>query len=985
LIRPKGEELIVDSNGNIDLGYTTVRLKRQPIEDKVPEEIIIDVAAKIYFDVESGFGMLSTQSFNLVAQPNEEAWLKSLADSTLWGGKGYIRVLDINANTARVQVYDANKRKTGISNIVKLIEGAEPKEIMLPGAPSMLENRINIKLERVSNNENSATLLIQEEIGNETLSTTKTYVKGMKLNSEWSVKQIYSEGIVLMNSDFDEVYLKYGGASEVVNPCGNFSPLEIDELTNATSTQLYCQAIEEYRSALSLSQTSGDKALFNLYIGNTYLKLNSWEKAAKYFQKCIDVGSPSEANTCKGNLATTKEIAKDNYNSIPIDNSLVVLKEINTGSKQNSIMYQTLENYGDPINTLVSGTINDYLSNETLEDEMGNRYKWIIKSINAEEVVIEQEFTWTVNRALPTEKTRTLELGKKIQVPFGTQNKFIYIDKINISESAVITVSPGTRDNYGTSHFQIHLPIEKRLWQWTPEEIDNMIESTDKTLNKLDGIIENLGNIISTWKGVCFATFATLTVKNAFFSNPARRMIETRFRADCKSNTSNEEAAIDCFKNKESEIDNLVKTSKTEEEELKNAFKDADFSDEESLKKIASKLDGINETELVNLNKYQGITGQDLYTSMYETAVFNNTKLDIKQEVATANKIGKAVNKEIDNKPVSEKERAEIERKYILNMGEGNAEKSSDALFANQDERAKEVLGEVNIITTNDGNPLQVYTKEDGTKYIINAEGEQVTVTPIMDGGKVLSSSKGDFYNSTDKTYLAGLAQGALSTNYGTVPRIYFDKDTKKPVLIPFQLKNNKDKKLGYANYIYVDEEEGRQGGYKFSIWNPGPDRLPNTKDDKGIKYSSQLHPDKRLKENEDLAREVERTYQQAVSLAGKKDGTTVEFNGIKVILQKEYQGNIGKSLNSDGVCTDSMSELDCKILFNVCDPVMCPPSRFNFGGKWDMGAQVGSVVQKGIVGSLVLGWGNGDILPICLTGIHAGLENIPSMFGGFR
>ena len=136
---------------------------------------------------------------------------------------------------------------------------------------------------------------------------------------------------------------------------------------------------------------------------------------------------------------------------------------------------------------------------------------------------------------------------------------------------------------------------------------------------------------------------------------------------------------------------------------------------------------------------------------------------------------------------------------------------------------------------------------------------------------------------------------------------------------------------------------------------------------------------------DKELAREVERTYQQAVSLAGKKDGTTVEFNGVKVILQKEYQGNIGKSLNSDGVCTDSMSELDCKILFNVCDPVMCPPSRFNFGGKWDMGAQVGSVVQKGIVGSLVLGWGNGDILPICLTGIHAGLENIHSMFGGFR
>ncbi|MDO8628303.1 MAG: hypothetical protein Q7R56_00945, partial [Nanoarchaeota archaeon] len=86
--------------------------------------------------------------------------------------------------------------------------------------------------------------------------------------------------------------------------------------------------------------------------------------------------------------------------------------------------------------------------------------------------------------------------------------------------------------------------------------------------------------------------------------------------------------------------------------------------------------------------------------------------------------------------------------------------------------------------------------------------------------------------------------------------------------------------------------------------------------------------------------------------------------------------------------CTDFMSPNNCKLLFNACDPVICPSSRCNLGGKW----QVDNVVQTGIIGSVALcapNWAlfGGDIytLPVCLTGIIAGLENIHSILESYK
>ena len=82
--------------------------------------------------------------------------------------------------------------------------------------------------------------------------------------------------------------------------------------------------------------------------------------------------------------------------------------------------------------------------------------------------------------------------------------------------------------------------------------------------------------------------------------------------------------------------------------------------------------------------------------------------------------------------------------------------------------------------------------------------------------------------------------------------------------------------------------------------------------------------------------------------------------------------------------CQDFMSPKDCNILFNVCDPVICPSSRCDFGGKYP----VQDVVQSGIIGSIALCLPNareGIYVPVCLTGVQAGLDGLLSIFGSYK
>jgi len=82
--------------------------------------------------------------------------------------------------------------------------------------------------------------------------------------------------------------------------------------------------------------------------------------------------------------------------------------------------------------------------------------------------------------------------------------------------------------------------------------------------------------------------------------------------------------------------------------------------------------------------------------------------------------------------------------------------------------------------------------------------------------------------------------------------------------------------------------------------------------------------------------------------------------------------------------CQDFMSPKDCQFMFNVCDPVICPSSRCNLGGKY----YASDVIQTGIVGGIFMclpNYKEGILIPVCLTGIHAGLDNYISILKSSR
>jgi hypothetical protein len=82
--------------------------------------------------------------------------------------------------------------------------------------------------------------------------------------------------------------------------------------------------------------------------------------------------------------------------------------------------------------------------------------------------------------------------------------------------------------------------------------------------------------------------------------------------------------------------------------------------------------------------------------------------------------------------------------------------------------------------------------------------------------------------------------------------------------------------------------------------------------------------------------------------------------------------------------CQDFMSPDDCKLMFNVCDPVICPSSRCNLGGTYN----VPDVIQTGIAGSALLclpNYKEGIAVPVCLTGIKAGIDGYLSILKSYQ
>lgn len=129
---------------------------------------------------------------------------------------------------------------------------------------------------------------------------------------------------------------------------------------------------------------------------------------------------------------------------------------------------------------------------------------------------------------------------------------------------------------------------------------------------------------------------------------------------------------------------------------------------------------------------------------------------------------------------------------------------------------------------------------------------------------------------------------------------------------------------------------------------------------------------------------EAQTLVQQAVRAI--QDASQQYRNGVSRVRILGSTLEVGNpALNVPSMqCQDFMSPSDCQLLFNVCDPVICPSSRCDFGGQYP----VQDVVQSGIIGSVALCLPNfkeGIYIPVCLTGIQAGIDGYTSILGSYQ
>ncbi|MEK6850398.1 MAG: hypothetical protein AABX85_02390 [Nanoarchaeota archaeon] len=279
-------------------------------------------------------------------------------------------------------------------------------------------------------------------------------------------------------------------------------------------------------------------------------------------------------------------------------------------------------------------------------------------------------------------------------------------------------------------------------------------------------------------------------------------------------------------------------------------------------------------------------------------------------------------------------------------------------------------------------------------KYVIN---ELVMVDgdgkPINDGVKN-SEFIGQFSNAFQIKDIASYDQVSYNNHYKNPQVRYYETEPYKgmPAVVPFDLNKGwyavTKQTLPTMGGIGAFDASGRVSS--FWLCNVGANGIEQSEEGGGDDICQLIN----LNTGQPTNKFAGLSDRDAQSLTGRAtmaltdaanqfgDGrSAVKIEGNTIVRGKP-------ALNTPTTqCQDFMSPSDCNVLFNVCDPVICPSSRCNFGGKYP----VSNVIDTGIIGSVALclpnfkGFGGDVYIPVCLTGIHAGIDSFLSVLKAHR
>ncbi|PJE81093.1 hypothetical protein COU58_04445, partial [Candidatus Pacearchaeota archaeon CG10_big_fil_rev_8_21_14_0_10_32_42] len=650
------------------------------------------------------------------------------------------------------------------------------------------------------------------------------------------------------------------------------------------------------------------------------------------------------------------------------------------------------------------------------------------------------------NRSIPsstgvflTSENERLELNSPHNAE-GTKYVFT-VTKINLKKVAKVSVHTAIKESSEVD-FNFNIGIEKRIIKLSPDQIKSQIETTKKLTEKLESISNSLGKFVDTMRTVCLGTGATLTLKNLIFNSGIESLARTSvmngekgWYAQCSDwvrqglYSSKEQCLLDKSETIENQIEQIGEIMALQNENfeqlenLPDVTKEGGFLGqdvinqtklmENYLPQISGSLplevinpddgeiidltkskntlnvnrfkDGVYSLEdakeielyskLVNQYPEDVIYQKRLYTALYSLQV-NSEKFTKINDAATGDNLNineitvLSVGKNVKDSPYSRKTAGDFSSKnFAAQLNPTTPVQKiittqGDVYYAVLEEK---VQGQLNIL-------------KDSSGFIIYDESGSLRV-PQENLPKEISQIYFKRYDST---------------SYNTPikdPKVkYYETEPYKglPAVVPF------DVNKGWYAYIPQTLSITQTRSYddsarinSFWICNAGVNGImeynPFGQDEicqlinLGIGQPYNQFPGLEESEATNLVRKANNAILK-VSRAYRNGVSEVDVNGDgKLVLV----GSPALDLPTTQ-CTDVMSSTDCQILFNVCDPVICPSSRCDFGGDYP----VRDVVQSGLIGSVVLclpNWNEGIYIPVCLTGVKAGLDNLISVTKSYQ
>ena len=652
--------------------------------------------------------------------------------------------------------------------------------------------------------------------------------------------------------------------------------------------------------------------------------------------------------------------------------------------------------------------------------------------------------TRNTNPSLQTEHLRSLKQGEYVER--GSPLRAIYVDQINVQSIADISILPRVDNTQSEANFTFKVGIEKRSIKLSTEKTQEMINNLNNTIKKWDDINSKLGNVISAWKGVCFATAGVLMAKNLVsgFSGEtmARQQVMKAYRADCASQVGvgkKYQSDTQCYNAVSSQINSDV-AAYTKAIESTNS--QIEKVQESHTKSSGGLLDGSYVETSAAMNDYKNQLGANNVVPITINGQANSdikvsdlTSFDQLRAYDTYNKLkGSGASQTLINSA-----QQNLNSQVMSTYKQIRAAKLSDSVkadfksdFSKPDSVGVQVLGEENLkqasysgqkisdLSASGKNGDIAGLAANTPIQVVSYKNQEFLVTLKQSGGannalsvdkiyqKTFSGYKEvndvNFPNAVDgaqqnlvlnaandiKNQYAFVVSGSCKNKYTNAKVQYYENSpsSKLPAIVPFDLDGGWYTKVpNTVNSIASSLQQGYTAAGDvsfFYICNVGSNGLEENTGGDDICQSFDVNSYANVKsfsgcsisgsEVQNLAQKAREAIRQASQQYGKNP---VSIFGKSIQVAQPMTESVSE-------CQDFMSPEDCKVLFNVCDPVICPSSRCNLGGAYPNS----DVVQTGIIGSILLCLPNikeGVVVPVCLTGIHAGIENFISILKSER